>query len=104
MGALPGDAVSVPVCFQFSAIQDDIGDSAENISVVLQSTNNIVTSGTGAINVGNHEVTITILESTTPVEPGSIFEGICCTSTSTYTAFILQCFCNDNHSAYSCMP
>ena len=62
-GSLPGAADSDPECFTFSATVDTIAENSEDFSVVLQSTNNIMMFGSGAINVGNDEVTITIDES-----------------------------------------
>ena len=60
-GSLPEAADSDPECFRFSATTDTITENSEDFSVVLQSANNIMMSGTGAINVGiNDEVTITI--------------------------------------------
>ena len=69
MGSLPEDAIADSECFTFSAIQDNIGEGTENFSVVLQSVNNVMISGTGAIRVANDEMTISILESTPTLEP-----------------------------------
>ena len=77
LGSLPEDAISTPECFLYSGHLDGISEGDEVFSVVLDSANNIMISGTGAINVGDNEVTITIRdEITEPPPTGPEVEGI----------------------------
>jgi hypothetical protein len=66
LGSLPEDAISTPECFPYSGTPDSISEGDEVFSVVLDSANNIMMSGTGAINVGDDTVTITIRDEITP--------------------------------------
>ena len=76
LGSLPEDAISTPECFPYSGRLDGISEGDEVFSVVLDSANNIMMSGTGAINVGDDEVTITIRDEVTEPPPtGPEVEG-----------------------------
>ena len=78
LGSLPEDAISTPECFPYSGTQDGISEGDEVFSVVLDSANNIMMTGTGAINVGDDEVTITIRDEITVAPPtGPEVEGTC---------------------------
>ena len=83
LGSLQGDFLGEE-CFEFIAFIDDIVEVMENFIVSLEMANNVIMSGTGAITVDddNDEVTVTIIDVTSPTPPtGPEVEGI---NTCTY--------------------